>query len=279
LDLIVDCHIHYRDTPDFIANLVAEYEEWNAAGCVLTPIKHIEPVKKAIEAHPSRIVGFGCIALGTHGPDEVRRFHGEGFRGLKCICPPKNYDDPEFYPLYEEAEKLGMVMLFHTGFVGRAPGSPGGPTVTLSNDRMRPVYLDTIARRFTNMTIIGAHLGIPWYMEAGDAARWNENLFFDISGMIDVYLSDGWYGHGGVSGARGGRHAGMEKVLFWLDQALWWEGAFDKIVFGTDVAPEHRARERDKYLHILEALDLDRETRTNIMGATMAPKLGIEARV
>jgi predicted TIM-barrel fold metal-dependent hydrolase len=272
-ELIVDCHVHYRSAPGFLDALVAEYEEWNAAACVLTPLGSIEPVRKAAEQHPRRIVGFGLIDLGSHGPDEVRRFHGEGFRGLKCICPPKNYDDPEYYPVYEEAESHAMTILFHTGFVGRAPGAKGGPHVTLSNDRMRPVYLDTIARRFTGLTLIGAHLGIPWYMEAGDATRWNENLFFDISGLIDVYMSPGWYGHEGVSGARGGRDEGKNKVLFWLDQALWWEGAFKKIVFGTDVAPEHRARERDKYLEIMDALDLDSETRALIMGRTLAPRL------
>lgn len=47
---------------------------------------------------------------------------------------------------------------------------------------MRPIYLDTIARAFPDLKIIGAHLGNPWYQEAAEVARWNPNVFFDLTG-------------------------------------------------------------------------------------------------
>ena len=40
-----------------------------------------------------------------------------------------------------------------------------------SSARMRPIYLNTIARAFPDLKIIGAHLGNPWYQEAAEVAR------------------------------------------------------------------------------------------------------------
>jgi len=42
--------------------------------------------------------------------------------------------------------------------------------------------LDLIARHWPTLTVIGAHLGNPDYAEAGEVARWNFNLYFDLTG-------------------------------------------------------------------------------------------------
>jgi hypothetical protein len=48
------------------------------------------------------------------------------------------------------------------------------------------MYLDTLAREFPDLTLVGAHLGNPWYDEAAEAARWNPNLYFDMTGSTLV---------------------------------------------------------------------------------------------
>lgn len=258
----------------FLDGLVKEYDANGTSVCVLTPWENRKTVLDAAKKHPDCIIPFGNVKLGIDPPSRVTEYHELGFKGLKCTTPVKNYDDKSFYPTYQKAQEYRMVILFHTGFVGRMATEEEGEGAfwekggDISNDRMRPVYLDTIARAFPKLILIGAHLGIPWYMEAGDAARWNPNLFFDISGMIDVYFEPGWFGFSGnVSGARGGREEGKKKVLFWLDQALWWEGAWDSIVFGTDVmSPEFRQRERNKYYEVMQALKLSREEQDKVMG-------------
>ena len=46
----------------------------------------------------------------------------------------------------------------------------------------RVTLLDKIARRYPRTTIIGAHLWNPDYAWAGEIARWNPNLFFNVFG-------------------------------------------------------------------------------------------------
>ena len=43
-------------------------------------------------------------------------------------------------------------------------------------------YLNPIARDFLFLSIIGVYLGNPQHEKATMAARWNPNLYFDLTG-------------------------------------------------------------------------------------------------
>ncbi len=58
--------------------------------------------------------------------------------------------------------------LFHLGIVTRTAEDR---RFDADNERHRPIYLDTIARAFPGLTIIGAHLGNPWREEAAMPCR------------------------------------------------------------------------------------------------------------
>src|SRR2546422_11579951 len=124
-------------------------------------------------------------------------------------------------------------MIFFFLMIRRPPRSTLFPYTTLfrspadiSVDRMRPTTLDAIVRRFPKLTIIGAHLGNPDYAWAAEIARWNPNLFFDLSGSTLIKKQEDYK---------------FFKTLF------WWSGivsphtpktevsAFEKIVYGSDV--------------------------------------------
>ena len=49
-----------------------------------------------------------------------------------------------------------------------------------------------IARRFTELTIIGAHLGNPDYTWAAEIGRWNPHLYFDLSGSTLIKLQENY---------------------------------------------------------------------------------------
>jgi len=117
----------------------------------------------------------------------VRDAAARGFRGIKFIYPAKPYDVDEYFPVYEEIEKTGMVCLFHTGIVIGMSGKGGLHGIgfqrpwRVSSNYMRPGHLDRIARCFPAMTIIGAHCGGgAWYEEAAHVMRWNPNVYFDM---------------------------------------------------------------------------------------------------
>lgn len=128
----------------------------------------------------------------------------------------------------------------------------------ISSNYMKPIYLDTIARIFPRLTIIGAHLGNPWYEEATMSARWNPNLYFDLSGSILKKKTPEFLG----------------GLLWWTPQTRYRdpEGryAWEKILFGSDV-PYHEIEEvMADYKGVLNKLKINQEIQDGIFGGTMA---------
>ena len=174
--------------------------------------------------------------------------------------PLKSYDDKSYTPIYERAEKYGMILLFHTGIVMRP--NPDVPA-DVSVDRMRVTTLDNIARRFPKLTIIGAHLGNPDYAWAAEIGRWNPNLYFDLSGSTLIKLQENYQ---------------IFKSIFWWSSVVsphtpkGGASAFEKVVFGSDIFGgeiEEFDRELDRYQKMLDACGVSREAQTNIFGGTM----------
>ena len=169
--MIINIHAHLRDDQD-IDERVEHYRTSDMARVCLS--EGNASVKKALKRYPDFVIGFAYIRLGRDRPEVVERFYEEGFRGLKMTMPTAPYDAKEFFPFYEKAQRLQLPILFHTGFL-RVP-------VPLKISWMHPVCLDTLARAFPELKMIGAHLGSPWYLEACSAAIHHENVYFDLAG-------------------------------------------------------------------------------------------------
>lgn len=259
---IVDAHLHHNGDPEFLRRLAVKLEAVDGVAFLLTEPEDLQGVKAFVTRHPNRLIGFGDIKLDDPQALElVDRFHAAGFRGLGEITSPlKNYDDRAYWPLYARAEKYGMILLFHTGIVNRP--NPSMPT-DISVDRMRPASLDGIARRFPKLTLIGAHLGNPDYAWAAEIARWNPNLYFDLSGSTLIKKQDDY---------------AFFKSIF------WWSGvasphtpksgahAFERIVFGSDVFDgelEEFDRELERYRKMLDACSVPQEAQANIFAGTL----------
>lgn len=221
-----------------------------------------DAVAAAMRRCPDRIIGAGYLDLAAQGEQEVKAFHDRGFKALKLIGPPANYDDKRFYPVYETAAELGMLCLFHTGIVARFP-PPIDRVHDVNNDRMRPIYLDTIARQIPQLNIIGAHLGNPWHDEAAMAARWNPNLYWDLSGSTLKYRTA----------------QDLSRLLWWTESTRYRDPlgrpAWQKIVFGSDVPVAEIAEVVQDYDRVLDALDLRADIRSAIYGDTAARLLGL----
>lgn len=229
---IIDAHIHFPSRAGLKA-LVEACERAGVKKCFMCALP--EPgldnaaVKKAINEYPDMIKGFAYVDLDKDDPSIVEKLNSDGFIGIKLISPYKPYDWEGYFPVYEQIERHNMPVLLHTGIVTRGTKT-SERGVTSSN--MRPVYLETIARAFPNLTLIGAHLGHPWCEEAAVVSFHNPNVFFDISG-----------GH-----------------TFYVAQTLWKRFGYDlkpnKILFGTDSSPERIQRYVDYWQVVLPQLGL-----------------------
>ena len=262
---IIDAHQHYQSAPEYIGQLVKIYRQRNAMACVLTPMSDFEGVKKAAAEHPDVVIPYGYINVDDpNALSEIRRFADAGFKGIKMHRPRYNWDDFSYFQIYEKLQSLQLVALFHTGIVAGSSDEPEPSSMA----RMRPAYLHTIARSFPKLMIQGAHLGNPWYDEAAEVARWEKNLYFDLTGSSLIKKA---------------------KNLAIFKEYLWWEGptahsspdavyAFEKLVFGTDERPENLDACIARYEAMLDACDVPEVSRKKIYGETMAKILGIKVR-
>src|SRR5690606_36466268 len=141
---------------------------------------------------------------------EVRELYEMGYRGLKLIGVARDYDTPDYMPSYGMAERLGIPILYHLGVIGggldysinhprrdaaaaqqyerwRAMTGRPGANRAASATRMSPLRLHTIANRFPNLRIIGAHLGNQGnYQFSASVAPWRHNVYLDMSGGVTI---------------------------------------------------------------------------------------------
>jgi len=218
-----------------------------------------EAVLAAHRKYPDLFVPFVGFDLDEMKPEDLERFKGEGFVGIKFIGPAKPYNDPAYFPVYEKATELGMPGLYHLGIVANR-----GAWASCDSNLMRPIYLDHIARSFPEFRIIGAHLGNPWYEEATMSCRWNPNLFFDLSGSTL-----------------------KKKTPEFLGSLLWWTPttaykspdrtwAWEKIVFGSDVNYPQVCDVMHDYEMLMRALNLHPELQEAVWYGTAAKILGLD---
>ena len=141
------------------------------------------------ERYPGTLMGFGSVDPHKPGAvDEMRRAAGLGLRGMKFHPTMQRFDpgDPSFSPLWEGAQELDLVCLFHTGTCGIAAGTPGagGTKIRYSH----PGFLDSIGADFPGVTFVAAHFGWPWFLECLAIALHKSNVWIELSGWAPKYL-------------------------------------------------------------------------------------------
>lgn len=166
------------------------------------------------------------------GPDQVKRFKDAGFTGLKFIDPIKNYDDPSFFPVYAEAEKLGMPCFFHIGIIARKKSSElCFPGQLSSPGRMKPSMLDTIAAEFPQLQLVSAHVGVPWCNEMYESLWFYPNISCCVCGLTDYR----WF-MDALDGKAADGTPFYQKFMFATDAAYGlpgtWERVSETAIFG-----------------------------------------------
>jgi predicted TIM-barrel fold metal-dependent hydrolase len=269
-DRIVDMHVHFDEkNANFISDFLKVSERLNLTACLLTPFANRKVVLDAAKQYPTQIIPFGFVDLDA--PDvvkQVEELHAMGYRGLgELEFVKKPYNDPSYFPVYELANRYGWIVLFHTGIVLRRKFDE---PEDVASGRMRPIYLEEIARRFPRITVLGAHCGNPEYEWAAEIARWNPNVFWDLSGSTLTKMQ--------------GRLADFQKIFWWSNtewQSPEWKAkkpdsdpsAFGKIVFGSDNGVDGIESVVNQYRALFEACGIPAHTRKMILGGTLTKML------
>ncbi len=254
---IVDAHAHLGDEPGYLQRLLDVMDECGIERCCLSGLGPLfgcaddTQVKTAFETHPDRIIGAVFIRPGVDPPEKIERAYEDGFRMVKVTIPRVPYDDPACFPLWQRALEHRMPILFHTGVVTLPDEAP---EEGISSWHMHPMRIEPITRAFPNLGIIVAHLGIHWNHEAAELAHMRPNVYVDLTGE-----PEGWRARGDVVG---------------MDRWLWWPGAFDKVVFGTDVHYTKIPQILQEDVARLERLEIGGRTRPRIFSGNILHLLG-----
>ena len=130
-------------------------------------------IAQLVQEDPA-FIGFGT--LHPQDPDRLeilRQFRQHALVGLKLHSDLQqfNIDDPAMYPVYAEAERLGLPILFHLGDRKR--------------DFSHPRRLRAVLQRFPDLTVIAAHMGgYSHWDEAFEVLVPSERLYLDISSTL-----------------------------------------------------------------------------------------------
>jgi predicted TIM-barrel fold metal-dependent hydrolase len=215
------------------------------------------------QKHPDRIVAFAGIdpRRGVAAVAELRRCVEEmGFRGLKLWTVAGFFpDDARYYPLYQEAARLGVNILVHTGL---GPGESYLRTC-------RPVYVDKIAVDFREINFILAHVGTPWVDEALAVALKNPNVYVDISAWQRVARNFP-LGFAQVLSMAKLMHGGIHKVLFGSDWPL-----FTEIYTQKQWVDAVRGLEHPPALQMMGLPEITQDDKVSILGANAQKALGL----
>src|ERR1700732_4083284 len=264
---IVDIHVHFDEKkPNYMDDFLRLSDRLNLTACMLTPFANRKVVAEAAKQHPTKIIPFGFVDLDAADViKQVEELHAMGYRGLgELEFVKKPYNDPSYFPVYELANRYGWIVLFHTGIVLREKFDE---PEDVASGRMRPIHLEEIARRFPKITVLGAHCGNPEYEWAAEIARWNPNVFFDLSGSTLKKLS--------------GRLGEFLKYFWWTNTDEGTEtpnndpSAFTKLVFGSDSSPQDVEKVLVQYRAMFEACGVPESARKLILGGTLSKILGL----
>lgn len=156
--------------------------------------------------NPEKLIGFaGIDPTERTAVAELRIAQSElRLRGVTMSPATQDFhpSDSRAMRVYEEAERLGMPVLFH----------PGGQFTEHSKlEFARPYLLDEVARSFPKLRIVVSQLGHPWIDETIVLLGKHTNVFADVSGL----LGRPWHAY---------------NALVSTNQF----GVIDKLLFGSD---------------------------------------------
>ncbi len=119
-------------------------------------------------------IGFGTLHPRDHDRLEIlQSLRQHGLVGLKLHSDLQRFDidDPEMDPVYAEAERLGIPVLFHMG--------------DRKLDFSHPRRARAVLERFPHLIVTAAHMGgYSHWDEAFDVLTPSERLYFDISSTL-----------------------------------------------------------------------------------------------
>lgn len=215
-------------TTQTIPNLLDEMNAMRVEQALILPIKTGLPFGDDLTERWRRAVallgtsdrlicGLSVHPRGKNRIEEMRAHAATGARLMKLHPTVQKFypDDPDMMAVYEEAQKLGLVIFFHGGRAGIEPAS-----------RQRyamPRHYEAVLANFPNLPIVLGHAGARDGAAMLELALKYDNAWLDIHGQGITSLSEII------------RRTGGSQLLFGSDWPFYHVGSsLAKVLICTD---------------------------------------------
>jgi hypothetical protein len=192
--MIIDSHTHnysYGDKTFAAKDLLASMDEATIDYSLLIADGTVggtatDQAIQICEENP-RLQAIGCVQYKTLDDSQTQKlvdYLKEGkIHGVKLYPGYEDFYplDEKLFSLYEQCQKMGKPVIFHTGAL------QSGLRGLLKQSH--PLNIDEIANSFPDLKIVMAHFGNPWVMDAAAVAENNKNVYVDVSGYFGIYAS------------------------------------------------------------------------------------------
>jgi predicted TIM-barrel fold metal-dependent hydrolase len=173
------------------------------------PNEYVAEVHRQFPEMTVPVMAFNPAYEGATIVDSVEHAVKElGAKALK-IYPTYNHyrpDDRELcWPFFQKAQDLGVPVIVHQSWT---------TTVDAPMSLQRPAQLDDVGREFRDLTVVVAHLGVPWVDEAMCLVAKHDNFYTDLSFWTILERS--------------------ELILMQLLRCPGYGLTYDRIMWGTD---------------------------------------------
>ena len=203
--------------------------------------QHENVLKFAKTIDSEQLISFGSVLPGPESALEyVWKISDEGLKGIKLHPALQRIrpDDKKYFPVYDLARALNLIMTFHVGW------DPSYPNELHAS----PESIVKIVKNFPGLKVVAAHLG---------GLKMAQNVFDRVAGKADIYMdtaycADVW----------------LNKQL--LKDIIRKHGA-ERILMGSDY-PWHLPSQE---IAMIRALDLSKEEKDLILGGNAFRLLGL----
>ena len=172
---------------------------------VATKVEQVRSINQFIEDKCRKYPQFTGLAAWHQDVSDIQAemddIQRRGLRGIKLHPDFQHFyiDDPKMLPVYEEAHRRGLPVLFHTG--------------DSRTDFSTPRRLMNVIQKIPDFTCIAAHLG--GYSEWEDARRElsGTNVYIDTSSSLFAVTPE--------QARKSIEHFGVDHTMFGTDFPMW----------------------------------------------------------